>query len=73
MSFSDHMAFVVCPSVFRPTVYKFFTFHLLLKNQWANFNQTSLKASFGDGDSSFLNERSRPFSRGYIYQIAKIH
>ena len=48
-------------------------FHLLLKNQWANFNQTSLKASFGNGDSSFLNERSRPFSRGYIYQIAKIH
>ena len=28
MSFYDHMAFVVCPSVFRPTVYK--RFHIFI-------------------------------------------
>ena len=29
-------------------------FHLLLQNHWANFNQTSHKASLGEGDSSFF-------------------
>ena len=29
-------------------------FHVLLKNQWANFNQTCHKASLGEGGSSLL-------------------
>ena len=32
-------------------------FHLLLKNNWANFNKTWHKASLGEGDSSFFKWR----------------
>ena len=41
----------VCPSV-RPSV-NFSYFRPLLKNHWANCNQTRHKASLGKGDSSF--------------------
>ena len=39
--------------------------NLLLKNQLANFNQTSYNATLGDEDSSFFFKwRAPPFSKG---------
>ena len=52
VSFSDRLLSVVSPSV-RPSV-NFSHFHLLLKNHWANFNQTWHKAPLGGGDSSLF-------------------
>ena len=58
----------VCLSV------NFSYFQLLLKNYWANFNQTWHNASTGEGDSSLLKWRApRPFLRGDNLEIAKIH
>ena len=37
---------------------------LLLQNHFANFNQTSHKASLGKENSSFFNKGPRPFPRG---------
>ena len=45
-------------------VINFSPFHLLLKNHWANFNQTWHKASLGEGDSSLFKWRALPFSNG---------
>ena len=52
----------VCLSV-RLSV-NFSYFRLLLKNHWANFNQTWHKASLGDGDSNLFKWRATPFSKG---------
>ena len=60
VSFSDHLSSVVCLSVHpsvRPSVclsVNFSHFHLLLQNDWANFNQTWHKVSLGEGDSSLF-------------------
>ena len=76
VSFSYRLSSVVCPSV-RSSVclsVNFSYFQLLLKNHWANFNQTWHKASLGKRDSSLLkNERPRPFPRGDNKEIVKIH
>ena len=75
VSFSDRLSSVVCLSVFpsvRLTV-NFSYFRLLLKNHWVHFNQIWHKTSLGEGNSSFLNEGPRPFSRGYNNEIAEIH
>ena len=60
VSFSDRLSSVVCPSV-CPSVclsvclsVNFSYFRLLLKNHWANLNQTWHKASLGEGDSSLF-------------------
>ena len=47
----------------RPSV-NFSYFRLLLKNHYANFNQTWHKASLGEGDSSLFKWRAPPFSKG---------
>ena len=52
VSFSDRLLSVVRPSVCSSV--NFSHFHLLLKNHWANFNQTWHKASLGDRDSSLF-------------------
>ena len=66
----------ICPLsivVIVGVVVNFSLFPLLLKNQWANFNQTSYKASLSTGDSSFImNEGPYPFPRGDNNKIAKI-
>ena len=46
--------------------------NLLLKNHWANFNQTWHKAPLGEGIQVCSNEGPRPFPRGDNYEIAKI-
>ena len=62
----------ICPSV-CPSV-NFSYFRLLLKNHWANFNQTLYKASLGEGDSSFFQMKGPAlFPRGDNYEIVKIH
>ena len=38
--------------------------NLLLKNRWANFNQTWHKSSFGKGDSSLFKWRDPSYSKG---------
>ena len=45
-------------------VVNFSHFHLILQNQWANFNQTWHKGSLGDRDSSMFKWRGTPFSKG---------
>ena len=64
------------PDVCRlSTHFVFSHFLLLLRNCWANFNQTSHKApkhSWVKGILFCSNERSRPFPRGDNYEIAKI-
>ena len=57
----------VCPSI------NFSNFRLLLKNHWANFNQTWHKASLCEGDSFFFKWRPCPLPSGDNYEIAKIH
>ena len=47
--------------------------NLHLQNQWANFNQTWLKVSLSEGDSSLFKWRANSFQRGDNYEIAKIH
>ena len=69
MSFSDRLPSVICLSV-RPSV-KFPYFGLLLKNLWANFNQTWHKASLGEGDTSFFQMKGPAFFQREIN--AKIH
>ena len=57
----------------RPSVrlsVNFSHFHLLLQNQWANFNQARHKASLGNRDS---NEGPCSFPRRNIYEIAKVY
>jgi hypothetical protein len=57
----------VCLSVrlsVRLSVCKLLYFRLLLQNHWANFNQTWLKSSLGQGDSSLFKWRAMPFSKG---------
>ena len=74
VSFSDRLSSVVClfvhPSV-RPSVFNVFIFRLLLKNHWANFNQTWHKAFLGERDSSLFNWRAPPFSEGRLLQNSK--
>ena len=48
----------------RLSVCKLLHFWLLLKNRWANFNQTWHKSSLGEGDSKLLKWRGLPFSKG---------
>ena len=43
-------------------VVNFSPFHLHLQKQWANFNQTWHKASFGEGELSLFKWRAPPFS-----------
>ena len=38
--------------------------HLLLQNQWVNFNQIWHKASFGEVDPSLFKWKAFPFSKG---------
>ena len=64
MSFSDRLSSVVCLSV-RLYV-NFSYFRLLLKNHWANCNQTWHKASLVKGDSSLFKWRAIP-------EIANLH
>ena len=47
--------------------------NLLLKNHWANFNQTWHKSSLCEGDSSLFKWKALPFGRGDNYKIVKIH
>ena len=56
------------PSPFpREDNYELAKIHWLnLKNHWANFNQTWLKASLGEGDSSVFKWRDMPFFQGEI-------
>ena len=57
----------ICPLsvvVVVVVVVNFSHFHLLLQNQWANFNQSWHKASLGKGDSSLYKWRAPPFSKG---------
>ena len=61
----------VCPSV-HLSVY-FYFFPLLLKNHWANFNQTWHKASLGKRDTSLFNEEPFPFARGDNCKVVKLH
>ena len=44
--------------------------NFLLKNHWANNNQTWLKASLGEGDLICSNEGPYPFKRRDDYKIA---
>ena len=56
VSFSDRLSSVVCLCA-RPSVclsVNFSYFRLLLKNHYANFNQTWYKASLGGEDSSLF-------------------
>ena len=54
----------ICPlSVFVVVVINFSHFHLLLQNQWANFNQTWHKSSLCEDDSSLFKWRATPFSK----------
>ena len=56
-----------CPSSVRPSVclsVNFSHFHLLLQNQWANFNQTWHKAFISGGNSSLCKWRATSFSKG---------
>ena len=46
---------------------------LLLKNHWANFNETCNKASLGLGNSSLFNRRATFFFREDDSEILKIH
>ena len=62
----------ICPLSVVVVVVNFSHFHLLLQNQWANFNQTWHKASSGKGDSS-LFKWPRPFPGGDNCKIAKIY
>ena len=71
ISFSDHLSSRVCLSV-RLSV-KISHFHLLLQNNWANFNQNLHTPSFGEGDSSFLKWRAMSLPSGDNNEIAKIH
>ena len=61
LSFSDCLS-SVCLSVHLSVCN--FSYFRLLKNHWANFNQTWHKASFGEGDSSLFKWRALPFSKG---------
>ena len=55
-------------------VINFSNFHLLLKNQPANFNQTWHKASLGERGFKFVQMKGpSQFPRGDNYEIAKIH
>ena len=49
--------------------------NLLLKNHWANFNQTWHKTFLGDEDSSLFKLRAQLFSKGRYsyYEKAKMH
>ena len=60
----------VCPSDCLSVNLSYFQ---LLKNHWANFNQTWHKVSLSEGDSSLSNEGPCPFPRGGNYKIVKIH
>ena len=78
VSISDHLPSVVCPSV-RPSVclsvclsVNFSHFHLLLKNHWANFNQTWHSVSLGEGDSSLFKWRATWELRKINWQLLKI-
>lgn len=58
---SDQILSCVHPSVCP-------TFSTSSPDHWATFNQTWLKVSLGEGDSSFCyNEGPSPFSRGDTY------
>ena len=48
-------------------------FHLLLQDQYTNFNRTWHKASFGKGIQICSNKGSCPYPRGVNNEIAKIH
>ena len=54
----------ICPLSVVVVVVNFSHFHLLLKNHWANFNQTWHKVSLGEGDSSLL--KSAAYFQGEI-------
>ena len=73
MSFADHnLSFVVAVVVVSIVivVVNFQHFHLLLQNNWTNFNQTWLKLSLGEGDSSLFKG---DFPTGDNDEMAKIH
>ena len=70
VSFSDHLSSVVCLSV---RLCNFSHFHLLLKNHWANFNQTWHKVSLYEGVQVCSNEGPRPFQRGDNWEKIKIN
>ena len=56
----------ICPLsvIVVVVVLNFSHFHLLLRNHWANFNQTWHKAYLGKGDSILIEWRPWPFSKG---------
>ena len=68
VSFSDQNLSVVCLHhcccLVVVIVVNFSNFHLLLQNQWANFNQTWHKASLDEGDSCLFKLRVPSFSKG---------
>ena len=45
--------------------------NLLLKNHWANFNQTWHKPSFDEGYSNLFKWRAPPFSKGRLLRNSK--
>ena len=49
------------------------TVHLLLKNNWANFNQLGTKHPYVKGIQVCSKKGRRPFPRGDNYKLAKIH
>ena len=68
VSFSDRPSSVVCLSVYlfvRLSV-NFLCVRLLLKNHWANFNQTWHIASLRKGGSSLFKWRATSFSKGRL-------
>ena len=69
---SSELLITCCPSSARLSV-NFSEFHLLLKNHWANFNQTFQKVLLGKENLSLLKWGARRFPRKYNYENAKIH